>query len=319
MACPSVFQGNRGCEMSGQVGHGQVQDPLHDIVAVTDFSDSAHDAVFRAGMLAVTGEGRRLGIVHALRRGMLDALHDLLAREDDEALLREADERARVQLDTLRVELAEALGLRADTELVRGRAARVIDDYARQRDAGLLVLGECNEGFVTELLLGTMSERLLGRTSRALLVVRSIPRLPYQRVLVPVDFSPDSLHALDLLSALAPQAQKVLMFAAEMPYRGLLDEHTAGGGLAGLRAAAESTALQRLRALAESHGLSEDACECVVMHGEPGPAVLTCGERVGCDLIAMGKHGRNRLADVMIGSVTRHVMGLSPCDVLVAT
>ena len=45
----------------------------------------------------------------------------------------------------------------------------------------------------------------------------------------------------------------------------------------------------------------------------------TCGERVGCDLIAMGKHGRNRLADVMIGSVTRHVMGLSPCDVLVAT
>ncbi len=38
-----------------------------------------------------------------------------------------------------------------------------------------------------------------------------------------------------------------------------------------------------------------------------------------CDLIVVGKHGRNMIEDLLLGSVTSHVLAESLCDVLVST
>ena len=56
----------------------------------------------------------------------------------------------------------------------------------------------------------------------------------------------------------------------------------------------------------------------VVGRGYPARVVLDAAEKRGADLIAVGKRGRSGLERLLIGSLTRHVLGESRCDVLVA-
>lgn len=37
-----------------------------------------------------------------------------------------------------------------------------------------------------------------------------------------------------------------------------------------------------------------------------------------CDLTIMGKHGENLLEKLLIGSVTKHVLNESQCDILIS-
>jgi nucleotide-binding universal stress UspA family protein len=46
--------------------------------------------------------------------------------------------------------------------------------------------------------------------------------------------------------------------------------------------------------------------------------ILAKEKQLGVDLIVMGKHG-SMIEDLLIGSVTRHVLSDSRCDVLVDT
>lgn len=290
---------------------------LRNVVVATDLSEAGSDAVKRAASIAAQCDAG-LGVVHVIRRGALDVLHGLVSADHGRGLREQLARRADDALVQLADELAGRHGIRVDTQVAEGAVVRVIRDFAERRDANLIVLGERGAGLVTELLLGTTSERLLGRAQRPMLVVRDTATQAYRRVLVPVDFSDDSLRALDLARIVAPAAEIVLMYAAELPYEGLLDDAVVVGGMKGLRSAAEQAARDRLHAVGERCGLSSEGYTVEVAHGEAGQRILDVAEARDCDLIAIGRHGHNRLEEVITGSVTRHVLGFAAQDVLIA-
>ena len=51
--------------------------------------------------------------------------------------------------------------------------------------------------------------------------------------------------------------------------------------------------------------------------GSPALVTLEYAERVGADVIALGKHGNSLVEDTLLGSVTRHVLADALCDVLI--
>jgi len=57
--------------------------------------------------------------------------------------------------------------------------------------------------------------------------------------------------------------------------------------------------------------------ETVVCEGEPHDVILDVAKAKGCDLIAMGTHGRKGLKRLLMGSVTTSVVVDSPSDVLI--
>lgn len=152
-------------------------------------------------------------------------------------------------------------------------------------------------------------------------MVRQPVRERYRRVLVPVDFSAWSLRAIELARRIAPDAMLVLMHAVELPYEGKLRFAGVDGAIvARYRDGARREASQRLHDLAAQAGLPADRVRLSLPDGaDPWMLIAHEEQAHDCDLIVIGKHGRNALADLLLGSTTRMVLAECSADVLVCT
>ena len=58
-------------------------------------------------------------------------------------------------------------------------------------------------------------------------------------------------------------------------------------------------------------------CTCEHRIGDPGQAICEIARQWGADLVIIGRRGRSGLGEMLLGSVSNHVMHHAPCDVLV--
>lgn len=291
--------------------------PVRTILAPTDLSALARHAVARASLLAAE-LGARLSVQHVVNVGALDALRHLLdggALPVQDRLLDEMREEVQV----LAAEMASRHHVQPDVHLVVGNVLAEIAGHADAIDADLVVMGARGAGFMRELLIGSATERVLRKISRPLLVVKQIAHEPYRRVLVPVDFSPRSREALGLAQTVAPHAEFVLLHAFEVPFEGKL--RYAGveeSELSVLRINARREATARMNELVASAGMDENRVRRLVVHGEASTQILEQEQEQDCDLIVIGKRGQGLLEEMLLGSVTKHILARSAADVLVA-
>ena len=59
--------------------------------------------------------------------------------------------------------------------------------------------------------------------------------------------------------------------------------------------------------------------DAVVVEGEASQRIVEQEQEHDCDLVVLGKHGRSAVEDLLLGSVTQHVLAEGSADVLVAT
>ncbi len=291
--------------------------PLRTILAPTDLSALARHAVVRAALIAADS-GARLTLQHVVSMGSLDALRHLIdgGTGDLEQRLLDA---VRGEVQALAADMGAAHGVVPDIALAVGAVLSEIASHADAIDADLLVMGARGAGFMRELLIGSTTERVLRKSTRPLLVVKQMAHEPYRRVLVPVDFSARALHALHVAQQVAPQAELVLLHAFEVPFEGKL--RYAGvedSALSGLRANAGREASARMNELVAAAGLDAHKVRRVVVHGEATSRILEQEQEQDCDLIVIGKRGLGVIEEMLLGSVTKHILAQSAADVLVA-
>ena len=191
---------------------------------------------------------------------------------------------------------------------------------AERVDARLLVLGARGVGFLRRLVLGTTSQRLMHRTDRPLLVVRQTAHRPYRRVLVAVDFSPQSRNALMLARRVAPNAKLVILTVFQVPFEGKLRFAGVDDATIELcRQRARAEARRQLHALAHEAGLSPSQWEPCVVEGDASRRIVEQEQSRDCDLVVLAPHGQSAAADLLLGSVTRHVLAEGNVDVLLST
>lgn len=290
---------------------------LRTLLVATDLSAPARHAALRAALLAHTA-GAHLELLHVVEGGALDQLRHLLgaaAGPVAEQLLHEA----RAELAQLSSEIGAPLGISPGVHLCSGPVLQEITTQADALDADLLVLGARGAGFMRHLMLGATAERLLRKTLRPLLVVRQVPHERYRRVLVPVDFSPWTQQSMRMAQAVAPDAEIILFNAFQVPFEGKL--RYAGVREEDMRrylALARHEAQEALQQAALQAGLKLDAVRLLTLHGEAALQILQQEEEQDVDLIVMGKHGTGITEELLLGSVTKHVLAEARCDVMIA-
>lgn len=264
----------------------------------------------------VAGEcGARLTLLHVVDAQALDALRTVLHADPrvGERVVVDAQE----QLDAQAREIAEAGPAAIDAHVATGVPRERIAEAAAAAD--LVVLGARGTNRLRDLILGTTAERLLRTLRRPMLVVRRPARRRYRRVVVGMDFSDDALAALGWAARIAPHAEIAAVHAVDLALS--LSYHLAASDDSPLRdyqRQACSEAAARLREAVRSVDRTPGRFDLRVQLGNPPWMLLRLATQLDADLVALGRHGRSPIEEMILGSTVRHVVGGTACDVLVA-
>jgi nucleotide-binding universal stress UspA family protein len=289
--------------------------PIQSILAATDFSPDARHAVERAAMVGATTGVPKGMLLHVLEKSWLDSVKQFI--KEPAGVEQEIVNDASRSLAELAREIRQFSGFSLEPEVRTGNTLQTIVEVASHFD--LLVLGARGHHPIRALALGTTSQRVLSKLRQPVLVVKRKAEKPYQRVLVATDFSPNSRRGLQYAQIVAPQALIHLVHVFEP----LFERKMISGGASDeviekhrVETHVEAE-LEMVRFIGEA-GMDHRKIVRIVEHGHAPGRLPEIARTWTPDLFVVGKHGRTRIEELLLGSVTLHVLAESPCDVLVA-
>lgn len=288
--------------------------PVRLIVAATDLSRSADQAVEQAAMLAAQW-GAQLCLLHVFDDGVwatIKALYDTERWSANEPVLV-----ARDRLSRQARELADRHRIAVRAETRTGSATAVIAGFVREQRAQLLVVGEHGEDWIGDSVIGGTALKVLEQASVPVLLARRPARAGFSSVLTATDFSDNALRAARWSIALFPGARHCLLHAYSVAFEGRMRMAGASNeDIARYRkqelARAEARMDEQMAALGSTHRV-----ERLLKHGFPQAVLLEQSGQAHADLIVIGKHGGPELEERLLGSVTQNVLYDADCDVLV--
>lgn len=289
------------------------------ILLAHDFSERSEQAAQRAFQIAQES-GEPVHAVHVVdeafaeRKWLGNDVGDA-GESVIERLRGSVEERLRAELEPLASPYGVTLHVHAALGYVAEQLAALAERYACR----LLVIGAHGRHAIRDLILGATAEQLLWYMESPTLVVRSDNISPYEQVLVAVDFSEASEHAMKTVAEWFPKARVRLVHVIDS--RAL--ERLGDAGL-------QDDVIQEewdqqdgivsdyLESMMTRTGLSGDRVEARIVHGHPVEALAEQVTEFEADLAVMGGQGRSRLTQWLPGRVSSRLVHRLPCDVLLA-
>ena len=214
----------------------------------------------------------------------------------------------------------KAHGIKGDIDISieEGTPGIAIPEQIDALGTDLLVLGAHGKGFVRRMLFGATASIVLRKALVPVLVVKKARRRDYRELAVAIDFSSGSAMALEHARLIAPAANITLLHVVDLPYENqLVYAGVSQDEIRAYRSNAEYKALAKLHEASSRIGLDPDRFTARVLHGEASREILAHEAASGCDLLVLGKHGTHVTEELLLGSVTSHVLAQSQADVLV--
>jgi nucleotide-binding universal stress UspA family protein len=220
---------------------------------------------------------------------------------------------------------ARNAGVSVEARVSEGRPTTEIVRVAQEMRADLVVMGTHGRTGFDRLVLGSVTEKVLRQAPCPVLTVTSktVPvyrsgRPPFESVVCPVDFSEDSLRALEYALSLAQEAYgRLTILHALEQFPAEEEPVLAPFDLGSYHKAVERAVRGRLAEILPRGAPDWCRPEHVVARGKAWRAILDAAETRTADLIVMGVHGRNAVDLALFGSTTHHVVRAARCPVLV--
>jgi len=288
---------------------------ISHILSAVDFSDSAANALIRAGLIAREQEAPLL-IFHM----MSATLQNSWPRGFDPLLANignNLQQDLQTRLDEL-VDQQKHFGTKhVSAKLAESKGLDALLDEVKKNKTDLVVAGAHGTGYWHELFLGSFITKLIAHNPVPTLVVKDATPSAYKKVLIPVDFTASTASLIEAGKAIAPKAQKILMHVVHTPNEGLMRlKRASQEQIQQYRQACIDQAQSKLDGWITS--TQDDTFTGVVVEqGYPPGEITTFQRENGCDLVIIGKHGAGYLSDLLVGSVTKLVISNTSCDTLV--
>jgi len=194
----------------------------------------------------------------------------------------------------------------------RGEPHERIVELAEAGSRDLIVLGNRGQSFIERVLIGSVAQRVIGYSSKDVLVVPLSGVIGWDRILLATDGSASCGAAVARALELAQTYGSELLVVSVQDFPG------------GLRGVVPIERLQLLK-ICEKH-VSEVVNQAqarqlksqgFVPEGVAYQAIVDLARESRVNLIVMGSHGHTGLSRLLMGRVAERVIGHAPCPVLV--
>ena len=208
-------------------------------------------------------------------------------------------------------------------EIREGEPVECLTEVAAEFSADMIVAGAHGERRGVPEGLGTTAEHLVRASTRPVLLVTRPGLTPPSHVLVPVDKSEGAGHALRWAGALSRR------FGAQVTTMHVVTAGVASGALAAVAVVSGAPPIDpstrvgtaevpdRWLEDAVAAGVPRERANSAVSFGEPTREILSTVERLGADLVVIGRPDKGNFRRAVLGSVVDGVLRRSPCPVLV--
>ncbi len=235
-------------------------------------------------------------------------------------------------LDDKAGQLSGARDMTVGHALLRGDVADQVCMHALEVGADMIVMGTHGRTGLTRALVGSVADAVVRRATIPVLLLRAsggassartMP-LPFRRILVPIDDSPQSRLIFDAVAAVAERGvTELLLLRVVAPVPSVLDAPFPYDYVSG---PPDESATRYLVAAAD-HELTGAAVDLgertlcdvdphVVVARHAAPAITDFAKQYGADLIALTTHGRGA-SRLTVGSVASRILRDSGVPVLV--
>jgi nucleotide-binding universal stress UspA family protein len=291
---------------------------IRRLLCPIDFSEASRHALEHAVVLAKWYESE-ITALHVIHAPLFAQPPILVAGFADAMAASMPNHKAREEELRAWLEPAHQVGIKTAAIVEDGNAAARILVHASSSQVDLIVMGTHGLSGFERFMLGSVAEKVLRKATCPVMTVPpaavTTARVPYTRLLCPVDFSDSSLAALRFAGSLAEEADAnlTILHVVDRPDDGLLvqrfDEPEC-------RRRVEEEARGRLEALITDDLRVWCKPSTKVAYGKPYREILQAAEREGTDLIVIGVRGWNALDLTVFGSTTNQVVRRAPCPVL---
>ena len=270
---------------------------IQSILAVTDLSAQGNCTVFRAAMLAAQRRAL-LKIMYAPAGFLVGEAVDV---KDDLAKL---GTEIHTRFDILVKNVADT----------SGQLQSVVEEA---RWVNMLAIGDHREKSVPAYFCGQPVERLQRVVRCPILLVRLEASHRYRRILVAVDFTPESKKLVKLAWSLDGDAQVQLFHALNTMHEGKLRyADVSEEAMKAYRQESLRDASGRLFLLSDSSTARRNRVVAAIGRGDAARQAVIQQQHFNADLLVVGKRRSSAFSDFLMGSVAQRVLWWSSGDVL---
>lgn len=294
------------------------------IVVPIDFSKTSREALPYAYKIALT-YGSKITLLHAITMFEYDPHDPQHSFGSIDELYANIEASAHAHYDDI-IEDANKQAGDINIEKVTQRGIsphEVVSGYAKKNNADLIVMATHGRSGLSNILLGSVSEKVIQTAPCPVLVVKKpthvdLKKLLFNNILVPTDFSESSRQAMEYAIAIAKKyrARITLMHAVEVRFH---PAYYAGGveSIFDLDPDVKPRIQAQLEAFLQSFDLTGLEVTSYVTDGDSHNEIVKTAQSQQHDLIVMSTRGHDEIADYLIGSTTDRVIKRAPCPVFV--
>ena len=195
----------------------------------------------------------------------------------------------------------------AQLKVESGNPAQLVLDLSVRSGADLIVMGTHGHGGYDRLLVGSVTNKVLHKTTIPVLVVcrpthhfikegREHP-VEIRRILCAVDFEPENQQVVKTALMIARR------YHSELRFFHVTDE--------------SEDVLRKMHQVIETEESSNITVDFSCRTGIPATQIIREIEDDGIDLLVMGHHTRQLSEELLLGSVAKKVIATAQCPVLV--
>ena len=278
--------------------------------------DGSPQSLYAIQALAHFGPLDEITLVHALPLPDLD--HPMITPEMRDRAIQEMENTLRPKGEALLEQTQSKLpkGVGTVTRIHQiGFPAMVILETAESVKPDLIMMGARGLGSIKELVLGSVSHRVLLHAPCSTLIVKN-PLPALQHILTLIEGKEDAEYLFHYLfslpfvtkpriSVMSVWPQPQLPWPVTLSQSKLLEEH------------ARIHARDMVEEIAQQAEARHFSSQAIVGLGDPAFTILEQAKMIKPDMIMVGSHGRRGLSRFLLGSVSHSLVHQAPAPVLV--